>query len=441
MIKRFVIVIITIIGCFGHAQQGTASPYSFYGIGSLKFKGTAENRAMGGIGSYIDSLHINLKNPASYAGKNLAATPYDGESRPVKFSVAGSYSSLELNSSTESESANSSTFDYIAVSIPLGRFGAGFGVLPFTSVGYKIQDIDATQNNRLNYRYEGEGGLNKAFFSLGYLVTDGLTVGVDANYNFGNTQNSAIEFLYDTDGNFIQLATRENNRSDLSGLSFNFGAAYKRKISDKLELSATATFAPESDLTSQNNRSISTVIVNVFGDEFVQNTIDVDLASSGMDETDLTLPSRVSVGFGLGKPSKWFAGVEYVSQNTSVFDNPIFSTTNSSYEDATSFAIGGFYLPNYKSLSSYFKRVTYRAGARFENTGLVVNDESINEFGISFGLGLPVGSSTSALSEINLGIEFGQRGTKNRNLIQENFFNLNVSLSLSDRWFRKQKYN
>ncbi|ARV10147.1 hypothetical protein BTO05_11050 [Winogradskyella sp. PC-19] len=441
MIKKFVVVLIAIVGCYSYAQQGTASPYSFYGIGSLKFRGTVENRGMGGIGSYIDSLHINLRNPASYAGKNLKADPYNGESRPVKFSVAGSFSSIGLESNTESESAGTSTFDYIAVSIPLGRFGAGFGLLPFTSVGYKLQDINSAQNNRIDYRYEGEGGLNKAFFSLGYLVNDNISVGVDANYNFGNTQNSAIQFVYDSDGNIVQFATRENNRSDLSGLNFNIGAAYKGKINEKLELSATATYSPESSLNSINDRSISTLIVSTLGDEFVQNTIDVDLAASNLDETELDLPSRLSLGLGIGQTSKWFIGAEYVAQNTSVFNNPIFSTTNSSFEDASSFAIGGFYLPNHRSLSSYFKRVTYRAGARFENTGLVVNNESIDEFGISFGLGLPIGPQSGLFSEVNLGFEYGQRGTKNRDLIQEKFFNFNVSLSLSDRWFQKRKYN
>ncbi|WP_299113476.1 hypothetical protein [uncultured Winogradskyella sp.] len=441
MIKKFVVILIAIISCQVYAQQGTASPYSFYGIGSLKFRGTVESRGMGSIGSYIDSLHINLRNPASYAGKNLKASPYDGESRPVKFSVAGSYSNIALNSNTASENTSASAFDYLAVSIPLGRFGAGFGLLPFTSVGYKLQDTDPMQNDRVDFRYEGEGGLNKAFLSLGYLINDNFSIGVDANYNFGNTQNSAIQFLYDTNGNIVQFATRENNRSDLSGLNFNFGAAYKGKLTDKLELSATATYSPESSLTSKNDRSISTVIVSVLGDEFVQNTIDVDLSGSGLEETDLKLPNRFSFGLGIGETSKWFVGAEYVSQNTSVFDNPIFSTTNSSYENASSFAVGGFYIPNHRSLSSYFKRVVYRAGARFENTGLIVNNESIDEFGISFGLGLPVGPSTNTFSEINLGFEFGQRGTKNSNLIQENFFNVNVSLSLSDRWFKKRKYN
>lgn len=441
MIKRFVVILIAIIGCVAYAQQGTASPYSFYGIGSLKFKGTVESRGMGSIGSYIDSLHINLRNPASYAGKNLQADPYNGESRPVKFSTAGTFSSLNLKSNTESQKTSSSGFDYLAVSIPLGRFGAGFGLIPYTSVGYKLQDTNPMENNRVDFRYEGEGGLNKAFFSLGYLINDNFSIGVDANYNFGNTQNDAIQFVYDTNGNIVQFATRQNNRSDLSGLNFNIGAAYKGKINEKLEFSATATFAPESDLNSLNQRSISTVIVSTLGDEFVQNTIDVDLGEN--QETELSLPNRFSLGAGIGQTSKWFIGAEYVTQNTSVFENPLLTSTinNTSFEDASSFAIGGFYLPNHRSLSSYFKRVTYRAGLRFENTGLIVNNESIDEFGMSFGLGLPVGPQTGLFSEINLGFEYGQRGTKNQNLIQENFFNFNVSLSLSDRWFRKRKYN
>ena len=88
---------------------------------------------------------------------------------------------------------------------------------------------------------------------------------------------------------------------------------------------------------------------------------------------------------------------------------------------------------------SYWKRVVYRAGLHFENTGLeIATIETINEFGMSFGVGLPVGN---VFSNANLGFEFGRRGTTNQNLIQENFFNFNISLSLNDRWFEKRKYN
>ena len=75
---------------------------------------------------------------------------------------------------------------------------------------------------------------------------------------------------------------------------------------------------------------------------------------------------------------------------------------------------------------------------RFENTGLNVNSETINEFGISFGVGLPVGRR---FSNANIGVEIGKRGTTDNNLIQENFINLQISLSLNDRWFEKRKYD
>jgi hypothetical protein len=81
--------------------------------------------------------------------------------------------------------------------------------------------------------------------------------------------------------------------------------------------------------------------------------------------------------------------------------------------------------------------VTYRAGFNYENTGLIINNESINNYGITFGLGLPLGGS---FSNINVGFEYGKRGTTNSGLIEENYTNVFISLSLNDRWFVKRKY-
>src|SRR5690606_23192297 len=165
-----------------------------------------------------------------------------------------------------------------------------------------------------------------------------------------------------------------------------------------------------------------------------------DLETIGLKRTDLVLPSKFSVGVGVGEVRKWFVGIESEHQTTSDFSNALYTNSNASvkYENSTSVSIGGFYIPDYNSYSSYLKRVVYRGGLRFENTGLNINDETINEFGISFGLGIPVGSM---FSNANLGFEIGRRGTTNRNLIQENFINFQLSLSLNDRWFEKRKYN
>lgn len=435
MIKKLVLVFIACFAIQSYAQEGTASPYSFYGIGSLKFKGTVENRSMGGLSIFKDSIHINLRNPATYAGNNLAL--YRNESRPVKFTVGGSTTNTKLKSDFNSDRVNTSTFDYLAISIPVGKFGFGFGLLPFTSVGYKLENNNA--NGTLDTRFRGEGGMNKAYLSMAYQLAEGLSFGVDANYNFGNIQNNTIEFRYNAAGEPLQTQSKEYNRSDLSGLNFNLGLHYQGMISEKLELQTAFTFMPSSDLSSKNERTFSSLIIDEnSGAEFEVNSIEADLAAAGLAETSLIMPSKYSFGAGLGTPRKWFAGVEYTSQKTSDFSNVLYSDTGTTFEDASTLSLGGFFIPKYNSLSSYWSRVVYRGGLRFEKTGLNISNESIKEFGMSFGVGLPVGN---VFSNANIAVEFGKRGTTNANLIEENFLNFHLSLSLNDRWFRKRKYD
>lgn len=444
MIKKLLIVLICAVSLHTNAQDKSASPYSFYGIGTLKFKGTVENRSMGGLSIFTDSIHVNLRNPTSYVSPNLKV--WKEESRPVKFSVGGSNTSLNLKGQESSSKANTTTLNYVAFSFPIGRFGAGFGLLPYTAVGYKLES-DLNDDGKVDNRYQGDGGLNKAFLGVGYMITDELSIGVDVSYNFGNTQNTAIAFLYDDEGRPYQYQTFQSDRSDLSGINTNFGISYKKMVSEKLQLTSSLIYAPKSTLTSNNNRTFSTVVIdpstgNPFlnsntGEPITFNTIDGNLEEQNLKSTDLSLPSRLAFGAGLGQPRKWFVGAEYTRQNTSEFSNPFVAIDDANFVNASGIAIGGFFIPDYNSFSSYWKRVTYRSGVHFEGSGLTIKGEDITEFGMSFGVGLPVGGW---FSNANIGLEFGKRGTTNQNLIQENFVNLQISLSLNARWFEKLKY-
>ena len=82
--------------------------------------------------------------------------------------------------------------------------------------------------------------------------------------------------------------------------------------------------------------------------------------------------------------------------------------------------------------------MTYRAGARYNQTYLKINGKPINEFGISFGMGLPLPRS---LTTVDLSIELGRRGTMNENLIRETFVNFTLGISIYERWFVKSRYN
>ena len=116
MKKIFLILIATFFACsLSNSQNSTSSPYSFYGIGSLNFKGTSENRAMGRISVYNDSIHMNFRNPASYTGKNMFS--FNNEGRLVKFTVGLGHSETDLSTSDNSSKATNTSFDYLVVAL------------------------------------------------------------------------------------------------------------------------------------------------------------------------------------------------------------------------------------------------------------------------------------------------------------------------------------
>jgi hypothetical protein len=82
--------------------------------------------------------------------------------------------------------------------------------------------------------------------------------------------------------------------------------------------------------------------------------------------------------------------------------------------------------------------VSYRAGVSYKQTYLKFDNQQINDYGITFGVGLPIYRSNST---INVAVEFGRRGTTNNNLVLENYTKLNMSVNLYDLWFIKRKFD
>jgi hypothetical protein len=414
MIQRLLVIILVCITTVTSAQEATSSPYSFFGIGSTNFRGTVENRSMGGISMFSDSIHLNLQNPSGYAHLKL-----------VTFSVGGAHKYVTQETAIESGTASSTAINYIALGIPLSeKFGAGFGLIPLTSVGYNLE----SQSGSSIVQNRGQGGMNKVYLSFGYLINENFSIGIDANYNFGNIENNSLLFSPD-----VEFATRETNRSNLSGFSLNFGATYRRMLNDKLEMFSSFTYTPETILDSENFRTVASVFVPDLNFQIVVDPREVDV-----EDSKLKLPSQFTFGIGVGQPRKWFLGAEYTTQKTSNFTNRSFTLDNVEFTNTNRYKMGGFYVPRHNALSGYFNKVTYRAGVRYEDTGLVINNERINEFGISFGVGLPVGRM---FSNFNIGFEYGNRGTINNGLVRENFFNTIISLSLNDRWFIKTLFD
>ena len=419
MIKNLVKIFLLIFTNIALSQSGTNSPYSYTGLGEVNFRGNQINRFMGGLEVYNDSIHANLSNPSSYA--KLLLTTY---------SIGLNYSNNELSDTNDSKSLISSGLDYIGIAIPTKKFGFGFGIIPFTSVGYKLSQIDDSSSSDILNRYEGEGGINKVFFSLGLYLLKNLSFGVTINYDFGKLKYQTSKFLDD-----VYLGTVLINESSISGLDIKLATNYEIPVNSKIDLHMMVSYVPQGSLNSNNKRLLITSPLS--DPSNIAEIIEIDLAETGLDFTEIQLPSSSIVGFGLGKKSKWFAGAQYIMTNSSNFKNSFNTLPNISYEDGSQFSIGGFYIPDYSSITSYWKRVVLRMGFRHEVTGIFKNNFGINETGINFGAGLPL----PGYSNVNIGFEYGSRGTKNSNILNEKFWTVRIGFSLNDRWFIKRKYN
>ncbi|TDX13877.1 hypothetical protein [Flavobacterium sp. S87F.05.LMB.W.Kidney.N] len=407
MIKKVLISACLLISFVSFAQQGTASPYSFFGIGDVRFKGTLENRSMAGVAVEQDTIHLNLDNPASYA--SLIQTT---------FTVGGTFATSNLKTSTQSEKAQRSTFDYLALGIPMGKFGASFGLIPVTSVGYKILNSSPTEGD-VNSQLDGKGGVNKVYFGLGYKIIQNWNIGVDAQYNFGKITTTSVEGI-----SGVQNGTAEVNTSELSGMAFSLGTMYQRKVYKKVSIFSSLSYSFASNLNSDNTR-----VISVQGDP--------DPYIYPATSTKLKLPNKLSIGLGIGEARKWLVGANMTFQGDGQLANYYNSAQNVSYESYSKYALGGYYLPNYNSFTSYMSRITYRAGLKYEKIGLIVNNESIKDVGMTLGAGIPIPGS---YSNLNFGIEFGKRGTVSSNLVQENYVNFSLSFSFNDKWFVKSKF-
>jgi len=194
------------------------------------------------------------------------------------------------------------------------------------------------------------------------------------------------------------------------------------------------SYQPKIGLDSRNSRIFSTQSLST---EILTDVVRIDLASSGLENTNLDLSSMTRIGLGYGKNKKWFFGVQYNLIKSSNFANEFFKRENISYRNSEKWIVGGYFIPNYSSFTNYWSKVVYRFGFRTEQMSTIINNTPLSEKAISFGLGLPL----AGYSNVNVGLEISQRGRKDLGLIKESTIALRVGMSLNDIWFIKRKYN
>ena len=377
---------------------------------------------MGGVDSLIDSLEFNINNPSSLAKLQL-----------TNYHVGTFYKSSSISNNLNTDKFNSANINYIAIGIPTKKFGFGFGVLPYSSVGFNLQTSDDYNSDYtlISRLFAAEGNINRVFFSLGMPLFKFFSVGGSVNYNFG-------KFSYEKYNQYenVNYGLYSNSSSEITGFNYIISSSLIIPLKNDLKASFIFNHYPSSKLNSYNIESLYTSTSPTINLETLGDFIDVDLSSSGLENTDLIISDRSIYSIGLEKKNKWFFGLQYEDKLSSSFENKFLIIDNISYRDSRVFSIGAHYIPDASSLTSYWKRVKYRFGIRNEEKSILLNNLPVNQFSLNLGLGLPL----SGFSRANLGLEYGNVEDENKSL-KENYFSIRLGLSLNDIWFIKRKFN
>jgi hypothetical protein len=405
--------------CSAYPQVNINSPYSRFGVGELASSRNTYNFSMGGIAYAISSPnYINPYNPASNVAFDTMSFLFSGG----MVSKFGTHKTETLTSKT-----NFASLGYLLFGFPVTRWmKSSIGLIPYSNVGYNVVAHEVYENiGSTDLYYKGLGGLNEFYVNSSFQLHKNLAIGAKMSFLFGKSNNSQIVFFPDSAG---MLNTKVDRYIEAGDLYFDFGAQYKKQIVKDMTMGFGAIYAPSQNINATKNYIARSYFGTSIGIESFRDTIAIELDKHGT----ITIPEKYGFGIMLKQNEKWMFGADYSWQNWSKFR--AFDQVDS-LKNSMQFSVGGEFLPSEKVFTKYWKRVKYRAGFRYNKTYLNLNNTPVNEFGITIGLGLPVPRS---LSTINLGLEWGKKGTTSNNLIQDNYVKLTLDVSIWERWFVKR---
>ncbi|MCB0510901.1 MAG: hypothetical protein KDC82_09055 [Bacteroidetes bacterium] len=431
---NFFSLLLALVLCTALEAQ-TFSPQSQFGLGNMHSSLFSSNRAMGGISAgFRGSRDINYLNPASYSAINY--TTFD-----IGLSL---YGNVVSDSARITDAANGG-INHIALAVPIKQnlWGMAFGLLPYSYKNYSFNSIIEEDGQSYEYKQQGKGSTYQVFWGNGFQFK-GLSAGVNAGFLFGQFDDSENFLFPDSLGN---LNTSKHNEVRLKDFLFNFGLQYQVKL-NKLEntdkekqdvfMTIGAYGAPSFNIKSLTSvYSNSSLTSAVTGEE-----IAIDSALNGLYDVkeQTALPAYFGAGISFGNEFTWMTGIDFHFENWKNFSSPISSSPMSNEWQVK---IGGQILPNFKS-KKFGNNVSYRLGAHLGKSRIMLDNQAVPDFGMTFGFGIPFGKISTfnrSFSNLNLSVEIGRRGLNQNDAQKENYYKVVLAYSLSDRWFIKRKFD
>jgi hypothetical protein len=409
------------------AQTNSNSPYSRFGLGMMSQPGFTKNRAMGGAGiAFRDNNQINYLNPASYTAIDTMSFLFD-------FGLMGHYTYTETGSVTDD--FYGMNMDHLAFAFPVTKWmAASVGMRPYSKVGYSIKEEDWDPDiGFIDYTYMGNGGVSQLYLGTSFEFFDRLYLGINFKYLFGSLDlERTVRFPLENYYSYTEV----KSRTLINDFILDMGLQYSQNIREKSNITFGVIFDNKTKVSAENSVSKR----NIFPGNSAP-TNDSTLISPAFTLEDRTtlgnivIPTNVGVGISYSYNNKLRIGFDYYSQDWS---NSTFFSSEEPLTESNSFHGGLEFVPDKEALKGYHKRIAYRLGGHYQNSYLQLEGEQLKDYGISFGVGLPLKNPRSSFQ---VACEAGRRGALENNLIRENYMFLSFSVTLHDFWFVKRKFD
>jgi hypothetical protein len=479
-------LIILAVFCYtsSHAQLTENSPYSRYAIGILHDWPMAHLNALGGTFAVgADSAMVNPGNHASWS--------FLARHRPaVDLQVGGNNRWLET--SDASDVSRVIAISHFGLGIPIAkRGGMGFGVAPYSRVGYFIRDsVSSAGYGNAIYTYDGIGDINRVYAGASWLlvkprvgarpskdslklkpavadsvkrfrVTTEWSVGAGASLLFGTyTHNRRVDY---EDASYFSTLVSQNTQ--VADVLFDLGTLVKLRMGRYRNwfVSVGATSTLPGNINGKRDAIAMNLKPNGFGGYLLRDTSYHMSAVSGYISTPFTFSGGMSLEWRSAEdltvnPERRSHRLLFMAQ----YSMSDWSSYGESFNDTTlysdflnaswAFGAGLQFTPNdlrrFQKKINYLSKISYRLGFSYKQDYLQLRDTPLTDVGISFGLGLPV-AFPWAYSSINLGATAGEKGTMENNLVRERYISYRVGFTFSpewspwnkDKWFLKRKYD
>ena len=422
--KRFInaLIAITYISVVS-AQTSTNSPYTRYGFGQLSDQTFGHTQAMGGIGIGLrNGLHVNVANPASYSAV---------DSLTFLFDAGMTLQNANFTEGSVKTNAKNSSFDYLAMQFRLCK-GLGFtaGILPYSTVGYSFNNYEDLKDDGFGNKvststsHTGDGSLRQIFMGLGYNVFKNLSVGANFSYLYGDIKHNVTTTFNQADA----YSSVRVHTISINSYKVDLGLQYTYNLKKKHAFTLGAIYSLGHDLNGDAYHSTAT-------HETTPNGVFVKGESTDTISNAFSLPHSFGLGLTYVYNKRLTVGFDYTFQKWS---GAKFYEKKNQFNNRTKYAIGAEYLPNPIG-RSYLKRIRYRVGAYYSTPYTKMEGaESMREYGISAGFGLPL-EIRQGKSILNLSGQFVRVEPKTAGLLKETYLRINIGLTFNERWFSKWK--